>query len=177
MGKPCTEINLRTTSPEGEVKMFNSFPEAASGLGFSECTVKKAYYSRRDRVGEYQLEWLEVKPKLKQEGAATMRRMAEARVRLDCIYCGCKLTRKERADGFSIMKMDEKTGYPIEDNFIKSLYEAQRLSELSLCSLINAAKKGNVVITRRKDKQKFILGWNPIHEAFFQARREERWKS
>ena len=56
MGRPRTEINLRTTSPEGEIKMFNSFPEAASGLGFSECAVKKAYYSRRDRIGEYQLE-------------------------------------------------------------------------------------------------------------------------
>ena len=42
MGRLHTEINLRTTSPEGEVKMFNSFPEAASGLGFSECAVKKA---------------------------------------------------------------------------------------------------------------------------------------
>ena len=92
MGRPHTEINLRTTSPEGELKMFNSFPEAASGLGFSECTVKKAYYSQRDRIGEYQLEWLEVKPKLKQEGPATMRRMVGAGVRLDCIYCGCKLT-------------------------------------------------------------------------------------
>ena len=102
--------------------------------------------------------------------------MVEARVRLDCMYCGCKLTRKDRTDGFSVMKMDERTGYPIEDNFVKSLYEAQHLSELSLCSLINAAEKGNVVITRRKDKQNFILGWNPIHKACFQARRDEQWK-
>ena len=58
--------------------------------------------------------------------------------------------------------MDERTGYPIEDNFVKSLYEAQPLSELSLCSLINAAEKKNVAITRTEDKQKFILGWNPI---------------
>ena len=34
---------------------------------------------------------------------------------------------------------------------------------------------GNAIITRRKDKQRFILCWQSIHERCFQIRKEERW--
>ena len=39
----------------------------------------------------------------------------------------------------------------------------------------NAADKGNAIKTRRKDKQRFILCWQSIHERCFQIRNEERW--
>ena len=173
MGRKGIKINLKSISPEGEVKYFKSIPEAAEGLGFSERGVRKAYHSKRDRIGEYQLEWLKV-----HDPAETMKRMAESRIRINCIYCGHKLTRADRIDeGFSIMKMSEQTGNPIEYTFVKSLYEARKVSELSLATLINAAEKGNVILTRRRDKQKFILCWNPIHGSCFEARWEERWKS
>ena len=54
-------INLKSTSPEGKVRVCKSIPKAAAGLGFSEVGVRKAYYSKKERIGEYQLEWLKVK--------------------------------------------------------------------------------------------------------------------
>ena len=62
----------------------------------------------------------------------------------------------------------------MEDPYIKSLYKAHKLTGLSLCSLINAADKGNVMITRRKDKQRFMLGWQSIYDRCFELRKEER---
>ena len=56
-----TPINLKSTSPEGVVTTFKSIREAARELGLSEAAVKKAKYSNRNRIGEYQLEWLEPK--------------------------------------------------------------------------------------------------------------------
>ena len=62
MGRKGTTINLKYTSPEGEVKFFNSFPEAARELGFSKVGVRKAYYAKRDRIVEYRFEWLKPEP-------------------------------------------------------------------------------------------------------------------
>ena len=58
---------------------------------------------------------------------------------------------------------------------VKSIYEAHKLTGLSVSSLINAVDKGNAILTRRKDKQRFILYWQSIHERCFQIRREVRW--
>ena len=41
----------------------------------------------------------------------------------------------------------------MEDHEVKSIYEAHKLTGLSVSSLINAVDKGNAIITRRKDKQ------------------------
>ena len=69
-GRKPTPINLKSTSPEGVVRTFKSIPEAARELGFSEAAVKKAKYSNRNRIGEYQLEWLETPLELKPEKPA-----------------------------------------------------------------------------------------------------------
>ena len=69
----------------------------------------------------------------------------------------------------------KKTGYPMEDHEVKFIYKAHKLTGLSVSSLINAADKGNAIITRRKNKQRFILYWQSIHERCFQIRKEERW--
>ena len=55
-----------------------------------------------------------------------------------------------------------------------TLYEAHKITGLSVSSLKNAADKGNAMITRRKDKQRFTLYWRSIHERCFQIRKEER---
>ena len=60
------------------------------------------------------------------------------------------------------------------DNSLNSIYEAHKITGLSASSLINAADKGNAIITRRKDKQRFILYWQSIHERCFEIRKEER---
>ena len=85
--------------------------------------------------------------------------------------------RKDRVeDGFRIMRMGND-GYPVEEYNVKSLYEAHKLTGLSLSSLINAAEKGNITITRRKDKKEFLISWGKIHDVCFEIRRgEERMK-
>ena len=59
MGRKSIPILLKATSPEGETKTFTSIGEAAKELGFSEREVGKAFHKKRDRIGEYELEWLE----------------------------------------------------------------------------------------------------------------------
>ena len=62
MGRKSIPILLKATSPEGETKTFTSISEAAKELGFSECGVGKAFHEKRNRIGEYELEWLEPEP-------------------------------------------------------------------------------------------------------------------
>ena len=64
------------------------------------------------------------------------------------------------------------SGIVIEEFFPKSLYEASKLSELSLGSLRNAASKGNRVIVRRRDKQPFKITWCSSHKVCFPDRKE-----
>ena len=59
MGRKSIPILLKAKSPEGETKMFTSIGEAAKELGFSERGVGKAFHEKRNRIGEYELEWLE----------------------------------------------------------------------------------------------------------------------
>ena len=176
MGRKSIPILLKATSPEGETKMFTSISEAAKELGFSECRVGKAFHEKRNRIGEYELEWLEPELDVHPEAAARMERLKKTFTRTVCTYCGRQLTCEDRVkNGFGISKLSEKTGYPVEDHEVNSIYEAHKITGLSASSLINAADKGNAIITRRKDKQRFILCWQSIHERCFQIRKEERW--
>ena len=57
MGRKSIPIVLKATLLEGETKMFTSISGAAKELGFSECGVGKAFHKKRNRIGEYELEW------------------------------------------------------------------------------------------------------------------------
>ena len=104
-----------------------------------------------------------------------MERLKKTFTRTVCIYCGGLLTCKDRVkNGFGKSKLSEKTGYPIEDDEVNSIYEAHKITELTVSSLKNAADKGNAIITRRNYKQRFILYWQSIHKRCFQIRKEER---
>ena len=175
MGRKSIPILLKGTSPEGETKTFTSIGEAAKKLGFSERGVGKAFHEKRNRIGEYELEWLEPELDVDPKAAARMERLKKTFIRTVCIYCNEPLTREDRVkNGFGISKLSEKTGYPIEDHEVNSIYEAHKITGLSASSLINAADKRNAIITRRKDKQRFILYRQSIHERCFQIRKEER---
>ena len=89
MGKTPTPILLKATSPEGETKTFTSICEAARELGFSERGVGKAFHEKRNRIGEYELEWLE--PKV--ESKSKVEKLREEKT-LDCWICGFPLERK-----------------------------------------------------------------------------------
>ena len=162
MGRKSIPILLKATSPEGETKMFTSIGEAAKELGFSERGVGKAFHKKRDRIGEYELEWLEpeVEADTKLDDTITAKRIERLKktyTQPACTYCGKPMTREDRVkNGFGIYEIDEKTEH------IKRYHE------------VNTADKGNVMITRRRDKQQFILSWQSIHERCFQARKEER---
>ena len=62
----------------------------------------------------------------------------------------------------------------MEEHEVNSIYEGNKITGLSVSSLNNAADKGNALISRRKDKQRFILCWQSIHERCFQIRKKER---
>ena len=175
MGRKSIPILLKATSPENETKTFTSISEAAKELGFSKHGVGKAFHEKRNRIGEYGLEWLEPVPDVNPEAAVRIERLKKMFTQTVCIYCGGPLTCEDRVkNGFSISKLSEKTGYPMEDHEVKSIYEAHKLTGLSVSSLTNVADKGNAIITRRKGKQRFILYWQSIHERCFQIRKEER---
>ena len=170
MGRKGTKINLKSTSPEGEVKYFKSFPEATRELGFSEVGVRKAYYAKRDRIGQYRLEWL--KPEAMPE--EIFERLKKKFCTSNCIYCNEKLEKKDRVDYcFSILIL-ESNGHLARDQIFTSLYEASKETGLSLCSLINAAEQGNFKTTRRKDKKEFLFAWNSIHKNCFELRKAKR---
>ena len=59
-GRKPILINLRTTSPDGEVRYFRSITDTARELGFSDTAVRRAYRDNRPRIGQYELEWLDV---------------------------------------------------------------------------------------------------------------------
>ena len=62
----------------------------------------------------------------------------------------------------------------MECHEVNSIYEGNKLTGLSVSSLKNAANKGNVLIIRRRDKERFILSWQSIHGRYFQIMKEER---
>ena len=176
MGRKSIPILLKATSPEGETKTFTSIGEAAKELGFSECGVGKAFHKKRNRIGEYELEWLEPELDVHPGAAKRIERLKKTFTQIVCTYCGRQLTREERVkNGFGIYKLNEKTGHLMEEHKVNSIYEGNKITGLSVSSLKNAADKGNAIITRRKDKQRFILCWQSIHERCFQIRKEERW--
>ena len=158
MGRKSIPILLKATSPEGQTKTFTSIGEAAKELGFSERGVGKAFHKKRNRIGEYELEWLEPELDVHPKAAARMERLKKTFTRTVCVYCDGPLTREDRVkNGFGISKLSEKTGYPTEDHQVNSIYEGNKITGLLVSSLKNAADKGNAIITRRKDKQRFIL--------------------
>ena len=94
MGRKSIPILLKATSPEGETKTFTSIGEAAKELGFSKHLVGKAFYEKRNGIGEYELEWLEpeldVHPKLDVHPRAAKRieRLKKMFTQIVCTYCG-----------------------------------------------------------------------------------------
>ena len=147
MGRKSILILLKATSPEGETKMFTSISEAAKELGFSECGVGKAFHEKRNRIGEYELEWLEpeldVDAKLDDpEAAKGIERLKKTYAQTVCTYCGKLLTCEDRVkNGFGIYKIDEKTGHLMEYHEVSSIYKGNKLTGLSVSSLKNVANK------------------------------------
>ena len=164
MGRKSIPILLKATSPEGETKTFTSIGEADKELGFSERGVGKAFHEKRNRIGEYELEWLEpeldvdAKLDVHPKAAKGIERLKKTYTQTVCTYCGKPLTHEDRVkNGFGIYKIDEKTGHLKEYHEVNSIYKGNKLTGLSVSSLKNVANKGNVLITRRRDKQRFIL--------------------
>ena len=142
MGRKSIPILLKATSPEGETKTCTSISEAVKELGFSECGVGKAFHEKRNRIGEYELEWLEpepdVDPKLDVHPGAAKRieRLKKTFTQILCTYCGRQLTREERVkNGFGIYKLNEKTGHLIEEHETNSIYDGNKITGLSVSSL------------------------------------------
>ena len=128
MRRKFIPILLKATSPEGETKTFTSIGKAAKELGFSEHGVGKAFHEKRNRIGEYELEWLEpeldVHPKLDVHPGAAKRieRLKKTFTQIVCTYYGRQLTCEERVkNGFGIYKLNKKTGHLMEEHEINSI--------------------------------------------------------
>ena len=175
-GKKPTLINLKSTSPEGVVRTFKSIPEAARELGFSEAAVKKAKYSNRNRIGEYQLEWLEPKP---EKPAFNRLERVKSNKTKNCFIYGEPLETKDKMDHFSNEELNSK-GEIIQTHYPGSLYRAAQISGISWNALKNARDKGNRIVYRRADKRPFELGRGTSHLPCFEERRRkerESWRS
>ena len=142
MGTKSIPILLKAKSSEGETKTFTSISKGAKELGFSERGVGKAFHEKRNRIGEYELEWLEpepdVDPKLDVHSRAAKRieRLMKTFTQIVFTYCGRQLTCEERVkNGFGIYKLNEKTGHLIEEHEVNSIYEGNKISGLSVSSL------------------------------------------
>ena len=102
MGRKSIPILLKATSPEGETKTFTCISEAAKELGF-RCGVGKAFHEKRNRIGEYELEWLEPELDVHPKAAARIERLKKTFTRTVCIYCGGLLTCEDRVkNGFGL---------------------------------------------------------------------------
>ena len=132
-GRKPTPINLKSTSPEGVVRTFKSIPEAARELGFSEAGVKKAKYSNRNRIGEYQLEWLEPKP---EKPAFNRLERVKSNKTNNCFICEEPLETEDKMDHFSIEELNSK-GEIIQTHYPHSLYRASQISGISWNTLKN----------------------------------------
>ena len=110
MERKFIPILLKATSIEGETKTFTSISEAAKELGFSERGVGKAFHEKRNRIGEYELEWLEPELDFDPRAAKRIERLKKTFTQIICTYCGRQLTCEERVkNGFGIYKLNEKT--------------------------------------------------------------------
>ena len=82
----------------------------------------KHFIKKRNRIGEYELEWLEPELDVHPKAAARMERLKKTFTRTVCMYCNKPLTREDRVEnGFGISKLSEKTGYLIEDHEVNSI--------------------------------------------------------
>ena len=101
MGRKSTPILLKATSPEGETKMFTSISEAAKELGFSEHGVGKAFHEKRNRIGGYELEWLERERDCDPKAAARIEGLKRVLTLTVCTYCNKPLTCEDRVQPMS----------------------------------------------------------------------------
>ena len=145
----------------------------------------ETFHAKRSRIGDYELEWLEAKPKPKVEKPkpkpkpkiekpkSEFDKIKENKI-LNCWICGFPLNHRDRMDErcLALEKLD-RNGMVIEEHFPRTLYKASKISGLSLCSLRNAIEKGNRLLVRRKDKQPFKLTWCSSHEGCFEDRKEK----
>ena len=53
---------MKATFLDEEVRFFRSIKDAVRELGLSERGVRRAYHDGRNRISQYELEWLEPEP-------------------------------------------------------------------------------------------------------------------
>ena len=193
-GRKPVLINLRTTSPDGEVRYFRSITDAARELGFSDTAVRRTYRDNRPRIGQYELEWLDVdeleeepvekkspKRRIRTSTAKARKVVEEAmtkaeeenireRVVKKCTFCGEDLDGKDLSDFFILVELND-SGNAVSHNTYENLHRASQATEISQKAFRNARDKGNTVIVRRRDKTPFRIMWSNIHKRCFDAKK------
>ena len=187
-GRKPTIINLIATSPDGEVSKFYTLTDAANGLGFHRNTLKRVYDARRNWIGDYTLEWLEVGDTLKKEKSKekkyrtfaekVKKEKVESDIRRDerlklqgkpiikevknkCVYCERDLSNEDKMKYFALSEMNKK-GEALSHKNYKSLNDASNDTGISMGALKNARDKMNDFVIRRKDGVPFQIYWSNI---------------
>ena len=134
-----------------EPRTFNSIPDVSFATGLTDRGIRAAYYSKREsmqkRSGEgYNLEWKELDPVRVRPPRSTAK---------ECVKCSKTLTLEEKS---SLFLLDQ--GNDIESLQSVSLYQASKVTGISICALRNACEKTNLTIMQRKrGVQKFEVYW------------------
>ena len=155
---------------------FYTLTDAANELGFNSRTLKRIYDSKRNWIGDYTLEWLNVSDKLRKEKTKKRYRNIAEKVKREkvkrdekrnewlklqrkpivievknkCVYCGRDLSNKDKMGYFPLSQMDKK-GNSLWNRNYRSLNEASNDTGISMGALKNAKDRMNDFIIRRRD--------------------------
>ena len=151
-GRKPIAINLKSTSPEGEVKFLKPFAKQLENWDSVSVELEKPETDSNP----------EPKPNPKPEKT------------LNCWICNQELNPKHRMDS-RCLELEELDGdgNAIDSFLNETLYKASKISGLSLNALRNARDKGNRLLVRRRDKKQFRITWCTSYDACFKARREK----
>ena len=159
MGRPPIRVKLTITSKDDsrflEPRTFNSIPEASFATGLTDRGIRAAYHSKRESMrkksGEvYTLKWEEPDP---------IRVRPPRTPSKNCVKCWKNLTPE---DWCSFFLLDQ--GNEDESLQFVSIYQALKVTGISICVLWNACKKVNMTITRRSGSfvEKLEVHWTSV---------------
>ena len=159
MGRPSIRVKHPITASDdnrfSNPRTFNSIPEASSATGLTDRGIRASYHSKRESMrkksGEvYNLKW---------EEPDSIRVKYQRTPSKNCRKCSKALMAEDRSSFFGLDRGND-------DEFLQfiSIYQASKVTGISICALRNACKKANMTITRQSGSfvEKFEVYWASV---------------
>ena len=109
MGKNLYQSYLKLYHQKVKLKCLLLLVKLLKNWDLANVELVKAFYEKRNRIGEYELEWLEPELDVHPKAATRIERLKKTFTRTVCIYCNEPLTREDRVkNGFDISKLSER---------------------------------------------------------------------